>query len=141
VLINRASDQELVQWRPGVLTRMHAGRSLGSQRLCLLEQWHEPGRGAPTHRHANAEELLLVLEGTSEVWVVEERARLEAGSTVIIPRNAPHGFRNVDAETLHILAVLSEAEPLVEYLDEEGTVLAIGSRGDARRDPHRALRK
>jgi hypothetical protein len=67
VLINRASDQELVEWRPGVLTRMLAGSLLGSERLCLLEQWHEPRRGAPTHRHANAEELLLVLGGTSEV--------------------------------------------------------------------------
>jgi quercetin dioxygenase-like cupin family protein len=140
VLVNRASDQELVEWRPGVLTRMLAGGLLGSERLCLLEQWHEPGRGAPTHRHANAEELLLVLEGTSEVWVDQEHAGVEAGSTVIIRRDVPHGFRNAGAGSLHILAVFSEAEPLVEYLEGEGTVLAIGSPGGVRRDPHRALR-
>jgi quercetin dioxygenase-like cupin family protein len=140
VLVVRASDQELVEWRAGVLTRMLAGALLGSERLCVLEQWHEPGRGAPTHRHANAEELLLVLEGTSEVWVAEERARVESGSTVVIPQDAPHGFRNVEVETLHVLAVFSEAEPLVEYLEEEGVVLDIGGGGGIRRDAHRAVR-
>ena len=140
VLIIRENEQDRVEWRPGVMSRLHAGGSLGTERLCVVEQWHEPGRGAPTHVHAGVEELLMVLEGEAEVWIEGERASVGAGSTVVVPASARHGFRNAGAGPLHILAVLSAAEPPVEYEEEPGTVLAIAGRGDVRRDVHRAVR-
>jgi quercetin dioxygenase-like cupin family protein len=140
VLIILENEQERVEWRPGVTSRLHAGGSLGTERLCVIEQWHEPGAGAPTHTHAGAEELLMVLEGEAEVWIEAERATVAARSAVVVPASAWHGFRNAGAGTLHILAVLSAAEPAVEYEEEPGTVLAIAGRGDVRRDAHRAVR-
>ena len=141
MLIFRESEQELVEWRPGVLTRLRAGGSLGTERLSVLEQWHEPGCGAPTHTHYDAEELVTVLEGSGEFWIEEERTALEAGDTVVVPAFLYHGFRNIGEGKLHILAVLSAAEPLVEYAEEAGTVLEIGGEGDVRRDAHRAVRR
>ena len=141
MLILRESEQELVEWRPGVRTRLRAGSSLGTGRLSVLEQWHEPACGAPTHTHYDAEELVTVLEGTAEFWIEEERATLLAGDTVVVPPFLYHGFRNAGDGTLHVLAVLSAAEPLVEYAEEAGIVLEIGGRGDVRRDAHRAVRR
>ena len=141
MLILRESEQELVEWRAGVRTRLRAGGSLGTGRLSVLEQWHEPGCGAPTHTHYDAEELVTVLEGVAEFWIEEERATLEAGDTVVVPPFLYHGFRNAGEGKLHVLAVLSAAEPLVEYREEAGTVLEIGGRGDVRRDAHRAVRR
>jgi quercetin dioxygenase-like cupin family protein len=141
VLVIRESEQELVEWRPGVLTRLRAGALVGTERLSVLEQWHEPGCGAPTHTHHDAEELVTVLEGVAEFWIEDEHATLEAGSTAVVPPFRRHGFRNAGEGTLHVLAVLSAAEPLVEYDEEAGAVFEIGGRGDDRRDAHRAVRR
>ena len=141
MLIIREAEQELVEWRPGVRTRLRAGAQLGTERLAVLEQWHEPGCGAPTHTHHDAEELVTVLEGVAEFWVEDERATLVAGDAVVVPPFRRHGFRNAGAAPLHVLAVLSAAEPLVEYDEEAGTVFEIGGSGDFRRDAHRAVRR
>ena len=141
VLIIRETEQERVEWRPGVVTRLRAGAPLGAERLCVLEQWHEPGCGAPTHTHFDAEELVTVLEGIAEFWIEDERAALEVGDTVVVPPFRRHGFRNAGAGALHVLAVLSAAEPLFEYDEEAGTVFEIGGHGDVRRDAHRAVRR
>lgn len=99
------------EWRPGVTTRMRVSAVTGSAQLCVFEQWCVPGTGAPTHLHA-VEEVLTVLSGEAEIWVGDERRRLGAGSSVIVPAGARHGFTNVGAGTLHVLATL--ASPIFE---------------------------
>ena len=49
-IIDHAS-QPLDEWRPGVMTRMLVSALTGAGHLCVFEQFCEPGRGAPTHRH------------------------------------------------------------------------------------------
>ena len=44
--------------------------------------------------HPDCEQVLLVLEGRLEAEIAGEHATLEAGDVVIVPRNAPHHFRN-----------------------------------------------
>jgi len=99
------------EWRAGVTTRMRVSAQNGSSQLCIFEQWCEPGLGAPNHLHA-VEEVLTVLSGTAEVWQGEDRAILTEGQSALIPAGCPHGFRNVGAGTLHVLATL--ASPLFE---------------------------
>lgn len=141
VLVIREGEQGLVEWRPGVQTRLRAGAPLGTERLSILEQWHEPGCGAPTHTHHDAEELVTVLQGVAEFWIEDERETLAAGDTVVVPPFRRHGFANAGPGRLHIQAVISAAEPLVEYDEEAGTVFEIGGSGDERRDAHRAVRR
>jgi quercetin dioxygenase-like cupin family protein len=54
----------------------------------------EPNKriGRPVH---STEEVLLVLKGTAEVSVGDERARLSAGSIALIPAGVPHEPINV----------------------------------------------
>lgn len=137
VIVTRP-EREPVQWRPGTSTVLHAGQVTGATQVCVIEQWHEPGGGAPTHRHSGSEETLTVLEGTGEFWVADERERVGAGATILIPAGSWHGFENVGQGVLHIVAVLASGVPLVEYADEPGVVLEIGTAARDRRDAHRA---
>jgi quercetin dioxygenase-like cupin family protein len=108
--------EPLDQWRPGVETRMLISARNGASSLCLFEQFVEPGRGAPTHRHA-VEEVLTVLAGTAEVWLADDRIPLAPGQSVIVPANIRHGFTNTGTTTLHVHALL--AAPFFEAIFDD----------------------
>ena len=109
-IIDHAS-QSREEWRPGVMTRMQVSAVTGSAQLCVFQQWCDPGAGAPTHLHA-VEEILTVLDGEADIWIEDERARLTAGQSVIVPAGRKHGFRNTGTSTLHVAATL--AAPIFE---------------------------
>lgn len=137
--MQRASprNRPLVEWRPGVQTRLHAALSTGSERLCVLEQLCAPRTGAPPHRHEGVEEAVAVLDGRALFFVADEEAELTAGETVLVPPGARHGFSNVGQDVLRILAVFSAPAPTVEY-EGEAEILQIGGVSGRRRDDHRA---
>jgi quercetin dioxygenase-like cupin family protein len=129
------SDQTIEEWRPGVRTRLLLSAASGAESLCMFEQWSEPGQGAPTHTHFGVEEVILVVEGSAEVWIDGETFVLERGGTALVPPHALHGFRNAGTETLHTLTALPDAAPPVRY-EENGEVMTIGAaHGEAHRSP------
>ena len=125
---------ELVEWRPGVLTRMHAARSTGAQTLCVFEQLCEPGAGAPRHRHEGVEEVLVVVEGRGRFEAPGGARDVEAGSSVRFPAGVPHAFTNIGDTTLRLIATFASATPPVEYEDDPG-VLEIGRDRTSHRTP------
>src|SRR6059036_2579058 len=56
----RTDDAQLVEWRPGVRTRLHASSAAEPASLCMIEQWCDPGLGAPTHTHFEVEEVIAI---------------------------------------------------------------------------------
>ncbi len=133
-------NEGLVEWRPGVTTRLHCGASTGATQLCVIEQWCDPGHGAPTHTHHEVEELILVREGTSELWLGEERLQLAAGDSVRIPPHTWHGFTNIGGGALVTIGIFAAAAAPVEYEHEPGVILEVGGVATEMRDPHRAVR-
>ena len=123
------------EWRPGVLTAFRAGASTGATELCVIEQSCDPGTGAPPHAHPDAEEIIVVVDGTAEFTVDEERAVLGAGRSIVLPRGSRHGFVNVGSESLHIWAVFSAAAPTVVYEDSPATAFEIRPKGSTFRVP------
>jgi len=112
--------QPLEVWRPGVVTRMRISRLTGAEALTVFEQWCEPGVGAPTHWHP-VEEVLTVLSGCAELWLEDERQRLLAGQSVVVPPRRRHGFRNAGDGELRMLAIL--AAPIFEaHFDDRSEV-------------------
>ena len=109
-IVDHASEP-LDEWRAGVMTRMLVSAQTGAERLCVFEQFCEPGRGAPTHLHA-VEEVLTVVDGTAEIWLDGERAALATDQSVVVPAGRKHGFRNTGPATLHVRATL--AAPVFE---------------------------
>lgn len=102
-------QQDMVDWRPGVATRMIVSAVTGSVQLCIFEQFCDPELGAPMHMHV-VEEVLDVIDGTAEIWVGDETATASSGSTVIIPAGVFHGFRNTSkTDVLHVRATLASS--------------------------------
>lgn len=132
---------EAVDWRGGTKTYLHAGQAVGSEQLCVFEQFHEPGGGAPAHRHPELEETVTVLAGRVRFDVDGAEALVEAVSTVIIPAGVEHFFTNVGDEPLWMLAAFPAAVPQVEYSADPGVILEIAASGGERHDEHRSYRE
>jgi quercetin dioxygenase-like cupin family protein len=92
-----------------------------SQVICVSI---EPGRTGGRHAHS-AEEVFLVLEGTAELAVGDERERVSAGGMAVIPATVPHDPHNVGAQTLRFLAIFPSAAVLHTW---DVPVMPIGGR-------------
>ena len=68
-------------------------------RYCLIDMIVPDGGGPPPHRH-DYEEMFTLLEGELEFTFRGETTIVRAGSTVNIPANAPHVFKNVSGASL-----------------------------------------
>jgi quercetin dioxygenase-like cupin family protein len=78
-------------------------------RFAMLDMLIPPGGGPPPHRH-DFEECFRVLAGSIEVQLRDlPPMRLEAGDTVNIPANAPHGFRNTRDVAARLLCTVAPA--------------------------------
>ncbi len=66
----------------------------------------EPGHRLGTHTDS-AEEILLFLEGTAEIFLGDELGRVSAGEMAVVPAMVPHGMRNVGDETVRVVGFFS----------------------------------
>jgi quercetin dioxygenase-like cupin family protein len=120
-------EGDLASWRPGNQTRLHAASSTGTERICIGEQWFEPGVGAPRHYHPpDVEEVISVIAGKMAFQLEEEREVLSAGHAVIIPGGVVHGFVAVGSDRLHIWGGFSSPAPQTIFLDQGDEVIEIG---------------
>ncbi|MBV8400667.1 MAG: cupin domain-containing protein [Acetobacteraceae bacterium] len=87
-------------------------------RYCLIDMLVPDGSGPPPHRH-DFEEMFTLLEGELEFTFRGERQIVRAPSTVNIPANAPHVFKNISGKTAHMLCMCAPA-------GQEELFLAIG---------------
>jgi len=101
-------EVELMTTAPGrrVNFPLHSGTGSASTATVLFEL--DPGAELPVHTDS-AEELLIVLEGAAEARVGDEVGRLERNQMALVPALAPHGLRNVGAETLRVLGTFSSS--------------------------------
>jgi uncharacterized cupin superfamily protein len=85
------------------------------------------GGGPPPHRH-DFEEMFTLLEGELEFTFRGKTQTVRAGSTVNIPANAPHVFKNKSGKTVHMLCMCTPA-------GQEELFLAVGFPIDSRTSP------
>jgi len=131
-------DAPKESWRPGNETRLHAAGSSGTERLCVGEQWFEPGVGAPTHFHPeDVEEVVSVVSGAADFHLDGEHQILRAGNAVIIPGGSVHGFVAIGDEPLHIYGAFSSPSPPTTFVDAPDQVILIGGTQGQRLDTTR----
>ncbi|GAA2667560.1 MULTISPECIES: cupin domain-containing protein [Actinosynnema] len=75
---------------------------------CLIEMRVPDGGGPPPHRH-DFEEMFTVLEGEIEFTFRGEKHVVPAGTTINIPANAPHNFRNTSGAPARMLCMCTPA--------------------------------
>ena len=82
-----------------------------------------PGQAHPFHFHPNLEEILYILSGTAEQWVLREKKSMHAGNSLYLPAGIIHGTFNNGPDPLDFLAILSPAKSAgpvtVEVGDQE----------------------
>lgn len=116
----------------GTYTILLTGAETGG-RYCLIDMQVPPGAGPPPHRH-DFEEMFSVLDGEIEITFRGETARATAGSTVNIPANAPHWFKNVSSQPARLLCMCTPA-------GQEEFFKAVGDPITSRSSPPPALSK
>ncbi len=90
-------------------------------RYCVIDMVVPDGGGPPPHRH-DFEEMFTLLEGELEFTFRGETKTVRAGSTVNVPANAPHAFRNASGAPVHMLCLAAPAG-LEEFFLEVGDPL------------------
>lgn len=89
---------------------------------CLIEMRVPDGGGPPPHRH-EFEEMFTILEGEIEFTFRGDRHTVRAGSTINIPANAPHNFRNVSGAPARMLCMCTPAGQ-DEYFMQIGDIVS-----------------
>jgi len=110
----------------GTYTILVAGEDTGG-RYCLIDMLIPPGGGPPPHRH-DFEEMFTILDGEIELTFRGEANRAGTGSTLNIPANAPHSFKNKSDKPARLLCMCSPA-------GQEAFFLAVGDPVDSRTAP------
>jgi len=100
-----------------------AGEQSGDD-WALVEWRVRAGDEPPVHTHTREDETLYVLEGTITAYVGGEKAEVEAGSYVALPKNVPHG-----------LTVRGEEARLLITLEPAGAEYFLVPRDDTDADP------
>jgi unsaturated pyranuronate lyase len=84
---------------PGV-----ARQAFSSERATVARYRFEPGASFPPHSHEQ-EQVTLVLKGTVEMALADERITLESGGFCVVPGGVEHGITAMDGGA-DILAVV-----------------------------------
>ena len=92
----------------GVFAQVSGPRD-GLDGIVAIEATFLPGKCHDFHRHPGQEEVIYVIEGSIEQWVMGEKQVLSAGDSVVIPASAVHASFNEGTEPAKILAILSPA--------------------------------
>jgi quercetin dioxygenase-like cupin family protein len=96
-------------------------------RYCLIDMIVPPGGGPPQHRH-DFEEMFTILEGEIELTFRDEVQRATTGSTVNVPANAPHSFKNTSDQPARLLCMCTPA-------GQDEFFMAVGDPVDSRTAP------
>jgi quercetin dioxygenase-like cupin family protein len=77
-----------------------------------------PGHQVRPHSHPYAE-ILTVLDGEGEAWLIgeEERIALKPGVTIVVPAHRPHAFRATGSKPLVTFGIHTNGKRLVDYLE------------------------
>jgi quercetin dioxygenase-like cupin family protein len=110
----------------GTYTILVTGNDTGG-RYCLIDMLIPPGGGPPPHRH-DFEEMFTILDGEIEFIFRGEPKQVGAGSTVNVPANAPHAFKNMSDRPARLLCMCLPA-------GQEEFFLAVGDPVDSRTAP------
>ena len=101
---------------PGIHRWEKVGKEYGARSLTVGELTYTPGSHLPPHSHPN-EEAMLIIEGTLETVLGNDKYTLSAGDTVLAPAGVRHGFTNRSSEDARMVFVHPVLEIVMEWAD------------------------
>ncbi len=97
---------------PRIKTRVLVDAESGSTKTAVWEQWIHPGGYIPPHYH-DTEEVLIILAGSAQFSLGDEKSLVRAPSTVLIPAGQVHGLSTNGDEDVHLVAFFPVAQPRI----------------------------
>lgn len=92
-------------------------RAVGTESTAMVYFELDPGNVLGRHTDS-AEEVILILEGTVEATIGDERGTLTAGQIAVVPKMLPHDFRNIGEGVVRVVGFFPEAR-LIATFDNE----------------------
>jgi quercetin dioxygenase-like cupin family protein len=89
----------------------------GTQSTATVYFELEPGDILGRHTDS-AEELLLILEGSVEAQIGDEKGRLEQGEIALVPKMVPHNLRNTGDVKAKVLGMFGGANHIIATFDQ-----------------------
>jgi quercetin dioxygenase-like cupin family protein len=116
VLATDQGEQRMFRTRPGTSFTIKVDpKNGGSEHFVLITEVMPPGDTIPTHRHPNADELLILQSGTAKVKLGDRVQEALAGAIIFIPRDTWIGVENIGKESVILIGVFS-APGFEEYM-------------------------
>jgi quercetin dioxygenase-like cupin family protein len=102
-IIGRGEDLSWFDTMPGeqIAFRVHS-RDVGGA-FTIMEARVPAFTGPPLHYHKEREEIFEVLDGKFRFYCAGEEFEVAAGTSVVAPRNAVHGWVNMEPESARML--------------------------------------
>ena len=117
------NGRELFEFVEGV--RLHA---VGGEQVLLCRVTYEPGKFVPRHAHAEAEQVMAIVDGEVDVTIGGQSSTLRAGDVCVMNRGVEHELHSEAGVTF--FEALSPV-PLDHVPDRERD-LVLGPDGGAR---------
>ncbi|MCX7324199.1 MAG: cupin domain-containing protein [Hyphomicrobiales bacterium] len=91
------SDLPEVEVLPGNFRRSAAGLKSSINRIRMVHP-----SATPPHKHAEEEQMVMMLSGEMDVTIGEEVIRLKADQVCVIPAGTQHRFQSVDGTCIFL---------------------------------------
>lgn len=101
-----SADAERTTLDYGTLTWLSRPQTTGSKNLVSMEAILSPGAGHFFHKHLEQDEVLYVIEGSIEEWLLEEKRVLNAGDSVFVPAGVVHASFVVSSSPAKVIVTL-----------------------------------
>jgi quercetin dioxygenase-like cupin family protein len=85
----------------------------------LFEGRVAPHQGPPLHSHPD-DEAFLIVEGSFEFQIGDQRIRRGVGEFALVPKQTPHAFRNTGDHEGRLLIITLPAGPHERFFAEVG---------------------
>ena len=108
---------EILDW--GELRWLSNPPSTGAGALTVIDVTLSPGKGHNFHKHPDQEEVLLIVQGSVEQWVEQEKRILGPGDSAFVPKGAVHASFNAGEGEARIAAILGPCVGDVGYVSVE----------------------
>ena len=76
-------------------------------RYAIVESVAAPGSATPMHLHRNEEEHFVVIAGSYRIAIEDRVFESAAGTSVTVPKGAPHSWRNISGVPGRMVVVLT----------------------------------
>jgi len=116
-------------WYKGILTSHMAGTSDNEGAFDLVVSKMRRGTEPPPHVHSREHEMLYILSGELNAYVVGEIFRVSAGECMFLPRGVPHAFLIQSDEVEQVVLVAPGG-----FFDVVATMTTPAERLDRPRD-------